>query len=146
MYINNFFWFKPLGNTVSKWRIQKSSCYIPPVIIRLPPFINHLKHLQINLKVLLKTKVKQFYCTKFVIATVKGFRLVRKMQECTTEFSKKQPYRQSLRKYRFTREYRSWREYRLWHVFTSLLTTHFTKGCFKKDEKVLLKDFECSIF
>ena len=89
MYINNFFWFKPLGNIVSKWRIQKSSCYIPPVIIRLPPFINHLKHLPINLKVLLKTKVKQFYCTKFVIATVKGFRLVRKMQECTTEFSKK---------------------------------------------------------
>ena len=31
-----------------------------------------------------QTKIKPFYCKKFVIAPVKGFRLVRAMQECTT--------------------------------------------------------------
>ena len=29
-----------------------------------------------------------FCCTKFVIAPVEGFHLVREMQECTTKFSK----------------------------------------------------------
>ena len=33
--------------------------------------------------------IKPFYCTKFFIAAVKSFRLVRDMQECTAEFSKK---------------------------------------------------------
>ena len=51
------------------------------------PFINHLK---ITLKVQssTETKIKLFYCTKFVIAPVKGFRLLRKLPECTIEFSK----------------------------------------------------------
>ena len=35
-----------------------------------------------------QTKIAPFYCTKFVIVPVKGFRLVREMQECTAEFSK----------------------------------------------------------
>ena len=33
-----------------------------------------------------QTKIKPFYCTMFAIAPVK--KLVRKMKECTTEFSK----------------------------------------------------------
>ena len=32
--------------------------------------------------------IKPFYYKKFVIAPIKGFRLVRKRQECITEFSK----------------------------------------------------------
>ena len=61
--------------------------YLPSVLIHVLPFINHLK---ITLKVQssTQTKIKLFYCTKFVIAPVKGFRLVRKMPECTIEFSK----------------------------------------------------------
>ena len=35
-----------------------------------------------------QTKIKLFYCTKFVIVPVKDFCLVREMQEFTTEFSK----------------------------------------------------------
>ena len=35
-----------------------------------------------------RTKIKPFYFRKFVIAPVKGFRLVEEMQECSTEFSK----------------------------------------------------------
>ena len=31
-----------------------------------------------------QTKIKPFYCTKFVIALVKGFRLVREVQGCAT--------------------------------------------------------------
>ena len=59
----------------------------PSVLIHALPFVNHLK---ITLKVQssTQTKIKLFYCTKFVIAPVKGFRLVRKMPECTIEFSK----------------------------------------------------------
>ena len=59
--------------------------YLPPVIIHLPRFVNHL---EIVLKVLLKEKSNYYYCTKFVIAPVKVFRLVREMQEYTTEFKK----------------------------------------------------------
>ena len=33
-----------------------------------------------------QTKMKPFYCTKFVIAPVKGFRLIREMHKCITEF------------------------------------------------------------
>ena len=60
--------------------------YIPSVIIHVPPFINHLK---ITLKVQssTQTKIKPFYCTKFVTAPVKGFGLVREMPECPIEFS-----------------------------------------------------------
>ena len=32
--------------------------------------------------------MKSFYCTKFVIASVKGFRLVKEMEEYAAEFSK----------------------------------------------------------
>ena len=42
----------------------------PVVIIDLPPFINYLK---ITLKSSTQTKIKSLYCTKFVIAPVKGF-------------------------------------------------------------------------
>ena len=35
-----------------------------------------------------QTKIKPFYCRKFVIAPVKGFCLVREVPECTIEFSK----------------------------------------------------------
>ena len=56
--------------------------YLPPVIIHLPRFINHLKITQS----FTQTKMKPFYCTKFVIAPVKGFRLIREMHKCITEF------------------------------------------------------------
>ena len=49
--------------------------------MHLTPFINHLR---ITLKSSTQTKMKPFYCTKFVIAPVKDFRLVRETQECTT--------------------------------------------------------------
>ena len=56
------------------------------VTICLPPFINHSK---ITHKVLLKQKPQRFCCTKFVLAPVKGFHLVREMQKSTTtKFSK----------------------------------------------------------
>ena len=50
------------------------------VIIHLQPFFNHLK-LTLSFT---QTKIKLFYCIKFVIAPVKGFPLVRETQECTT--------------------------------------------------------------
>ena len=51
------------------------------------PFIHHLK-ITLNVQSSTQTKIKPFYCTKFVIATVKRFRLVREMPEYTIEFSK----------------------------------------------------------
>ena len=67
-------------------RYLKSSLYIhllPRIIIHLPPFINHLKITQSYSQ----TKIKPFYCTKSVIAPVKGLRQVRAMQECTSFIS-----------------------------------------------------------
>ena len=54
--------------------------------IYFSPFINYLK---ITLKSSTQIKIKPFYCTKFVIALVKGFLLLRDMPKCTAEFSKK---------------------------------------------------------
>ena len=60
------------------------------------PFIYPLAHAQYNpsstfyyplknnFQSYAQTKVKPFYCTKFVMAPVKGFQLVRETQECTT--------------------------------------------------------------
>ena len=61
--------------------------YLPSVLIHVLPFINHLK---ITLKVQssAQTKIKPFYCTTFVMADIKGFRLLNEMPECTLEFSK----------------------------------------------------------
>ena len=61
--------------------------YLPPVIIHLLLFINHFNN-KITLTSFTQTKVKPFYCTKFFIAPVKSFFLVKEMQECTTEFSR----------------------------------------------------------
>ena len=36
-----------------------------------------------NTQSYVQTKIKPFYCTKFVIAPAKGSHLVREMQECT---------------------------------------------------------------
>ena len=55
----------------------------PPITIHFPPFINHLKITFCSAQ----TKIKPFYYTKFAIAPVKGFRPVRDMPECTSEFS-----------------------------------------------------------
>ena len=41
--------------------------------------------------------MKPFYCTKFVIAPMKGFRLVRDMPECKTELSKKKKKKKNSR-------------------------------------------------
>ena len=49
-------------------------------IIHIPPFINSQNST--------RAKIKFFYCAKFVMAPLRGFCLVRKMQEFTTEFSK----------------------------------------------------------
>ena len=46
-----------------------------------PTFYKPLKN---NSQSYAQTKIKPFYCTKFVIAPVKGFYLVREMQERTT--------------------------------------------------------------
>ena len=66
-------------------RYLKSSIYIHYLLritIHLPPFINHLK---ITLKVTLKQKkINHFIVPKFVIVPVKGFQLLREMQECRT--------------------------------------------------------------
>ena len=35
-----------------------------------------------------QTRIRSFYCAKFVIEPVKGFHLVTKMQECASEFSR----------------------------------------------------------
>ena len=60
---------------------------LPSVLIHVLPFFNRLK---ITLKVQssTQTKIKPFYCTKFVIAPVKGFHLVRETPECNIEFLK----------------------------------------------------------
>ena len=47
----------------------------------LPEIINLIK---MNSQSHAQAKFKSFYCTEFVIASVKGFRLLREMQECTT--------------------------------------------------------------
>ena len=79
--------FRHIITNVHDFTVLQVYSYLPSVLIHALPFINHLK---ITLKVQssTQTKIKLFYCTKFVIAPVKGFRLVRKMPECTIEFSK----------------------------------------------------------
>ena len=61
--------------------------YIPSVLIYVLPFINHLK-ITLKIQSSTQTKIKPFYCTKFVIAPIKGFRLVREMPEGTIELLK----------------------------------------------------------
>ena len=56
----------------------------PARYIPSPTIINHLKITQSSTQ----TKIKPFYCSKFVIARVKGLRLVRDILDYTTEFSK----------------------------------------------------------
>ena len=48
-----------------------------------PTFSQPLKN---NSRSYAQIKIRPFYCTKFFIAPVKDFRLVREMQECTTVF------------------------------------------------------------
>ena len=54
------------------------------VYITLSPTV--YQSLKNNSQNFTQTKIKPFYCTMFAIAPVK--KLVRKMKECTTEFSK----------------------------------------------------------
>ena len=57
------------------------------ILIHVLPFINHIK-IFFKVQSSTQTKIQPFYCTKFVVAPVNAFRLVRKIPECTTEFSK----------------------------------------------------------
>ena len=53
--------------------------YLPSVLIYVLPF---------KVQSSTETKLKPFNCTKFIIGSVKGFRLVREMPEYTIEVSK----------------------------------------------------------
>ena len=59
---------------------------LPPA--RYNPSPTVYEPLKNNPQISTRTKFKTFYIRKFVIAPVKGFRLVEEMQECSTEFSK----------------------------------------------------------
>ena len=61
--------------------------YLPSILIHVLPFTNNLK-IALKVQSSTQTKIKPFYCTKFFIAPVKGFRLVGEMPEYSIEFSK----------------------------------------------------------
>ena len=61
--------------------------YLCSTLFHVLPFINHLKII-LKVQSSTQTKIKRFYCTKFITAPVKGFHVIRKMPECTVEFSK----------------------------------------------------------
>ena len=65
-------------------RYLKRSLYYPLAPAHYNPSLTFYKPLNNNSQSYAQTKIKPFYCTKSVIAPVKGFRLVRAMQECIT--------------------------------------------------------------
>ena len=58
--------------------------YFPSVLIYVLPFINHIK-IALKAQSSTQTKLKTLYYTKFFIAPVNVFHLVREMAECTIE-------------------------------------------------------------
>ena len=65
-------------------RYLKRSLYYPLAPAHYNPSLTFYKPLNNNSQSYAQTKIKPFYCTKSVIAPVKGFRMVRAMQKCIT--------------------------------------------------------------
>ena len=63
-------------------RYLKRSLYYPLAPAHYNPSLTFYKPLNNNSQSYAQTKIKPFYCTKSVIASIKGFRLVRVMQQC----------------------------------------------------------------